>query len=183
MIIAKERKAENIIEYVLYMWQIEDLIRSFDFDFDKINSSIISQFDVDPIVKKEIQVWYQGLIDLMKTEKLQKKGHLLFLNNTVNDLNDLHLYLLQKKNTEYLQYYSWAKTHIDELYKLSNKSANNEIETSLNGLYGLLLLKLQKRKVTDETQKSIESISKMLAFLNKIYFKIEKGEMELSPNS
>ncbi len=183
MIIAKEKKSENIIEYVLYMWQIEDLIRSFNFDFDKINSAIISQFDVEPIAKKEIEVWYQGLIDLMKTEKIQEKGHLLFLTNTVNDLNDLHLYLLQKKNTEYLQYYSWAKTHIDELFKLSKKSSSNEIESSLNGLYGFLLLKLQKRKITEETQKSIESISKMLAFLNRIYFKIEKGEMELTPNS
>lgn len=183
MIIAKEKKSSNIIEYILYMWQIEDLLRSYNFDFDKINEQIISQFDVEKPIKEEIQAWYEGLIEQMKSEKLQQKGHLQFITNTINDLNDLHLYLIQKKNTEYLQYYSWAKTHLDELHKLSKQETQNEIESGLNGLYGFLLLKLQKRKVTDETQKSIESISKMMAFLNQTYFKIEKGEMELTPNS
>jgi len=91
------------------------------------------------------------------------------------------LYLIQKKNTEYLQYYSWAKSHIDELFKLSKSVEQNEIESGLNGLYGYLLLKLQKREVTKATQESIEAISKMMAFLNKIYFQVEKGEMELIP--
>ena len=164
------------------MWQIEDLIRSFQFDLDKINAQIISQFEVEKDVKKEIYIWYEGLIEQMKTEKLQKSGHLQFIQNTINELNDLHLYLIQKQNAKYLQYYSWAKNHIDELQKLSKINQQNEIESSLNGLYGYLLLKLQKRKISSETQKSIENISKMMAFLNQIYFKIEKGEMELTPN-
>ena len=181
MIIAKEKKSTNIIEYILYMWQIEDLLRSFNFDFDKINSIILSQFSVDKITDEEISVWYKGLIDQMKSEKIKEKGHLQFITNTINDLNALHLYLIQKKNTEYLQYYSWAKSHIDELHKLSKKETRNDIESGLNGLYGFLMLKLQKRKITEATQNSIDSISKMMAMLNKIYFKIEKGEMELSP--
>jgi len=181
MIIAKEKKASNIIEFVLYMWQIEDLIRSFKFDFDAIDQTIISQFQVDPATNKEIKDWYTGLIDQMKTEKIQEKGHLISMQNLVNDLNELHLYLIQKKNTEYLQYYSWAKSHIDELFKLSKSVEQNEIESGLNGLYGYLLLKLQKREVTKATQESIEAISKMMAFLNKIYFQVEKGEMELIP--
>lgn len=183
MIIAKDKKASNIVEYVLYMWQIEDLLRSYNLDFNKINKQIISQFEVDEPIKEEIKVWYEGLIEQMKSEKIQEKGHLQFIKNTINELNDLHLYLLQKKNAEYLQYYSWAKTHLDELHKLSKMATKNEIESGLNGLYGFLLLKLQKRDITEETQKSIESISKMMAFLNQTYFKIEKGEMELTPNS
>ncbi len=180
MIIAKEKKKINIVEYILYMWQIEDLLRSFNLDFYKINSQIITQFDVEESVKEEIKVWYQGLIDQMKLEEKQEKGHLQFITNTINELNDVHLYLIQKKNIKYLQYYSWAKTHIDELHKLSQKTTENEIESALNGLYGFLLLKLQKRKVTKETQDSIDSITKMMALLNSIYFKIEKGEIELN---
>ena len=87
----------------------------------------------------------------------------------------------RKKNPEYLQYYSWAKTHLDELQKLSKNTVKNEIEAGLNGLYGYLLLKLQKRQITEETQKSIDAISKMLAFLNKIHLEIESGEMEITP--
>ena len=29
MIIARQKKQENIAEYLLYMWQIEDIIRAF----------------------------------------------------------------------------------------------------------------------------------------------------------
>lgn len=181
MIIAKEKRSSNIIEFVLYMWQIEDLLRSFKFDFEAIDQKILSQFQVEPATKKELDDWYKGLIDQMKTENSQEKGHLISMQNLVNDLNDLHLYLIQKKNTEYLQYYSWAKSHIDELHKLSKSTSQNEIESGLNGLYGYLLLKLQKREVSKGTQESIEAISKMMAFLNKIYFKVEKGEMELIP--
>ena len=179
MIIAREKKKSNIIEYILYMWQMEDLLRSFQFDYEKIRQQIIDQFDVDSTLKEEMQVWYEGLIELMISEGIKEKGHLQFIINTINDLNDLHLYLIQKKNPEYLQYYSWAKTHIDELRKLSKKEDINEIELALNGLYGVLMLKLQKREISKGTQTSIESISKMMAYLNQTYFKLEKGEMEV----
>jgi len=181
MIIAKEKKKSNIIEYILYMWQIEDMLRSLKFNYDDINKNIISLFDTDSDIKEEITVWYKGLIEQMANEGIKEKGHLQFVKNTVNEMNDLHLYLLQKKNPHYLQYYSWAKTHLDELQKLSKNTTQNEIEAGLNGLYGFLLLKLQKRKITEETQKSIEAISKMMAYLNKIHLEIESGEMEITP--
>jgi len=181
MIIAKEKKKNNIIEYILYMWQIEDLLRSLELNYDKVNENIISQFDTSSEIKEEISVWYKGLIEQMQGEGIKEKGHLQFVKNTINEMNDLHLYLIQKKNPQYLQYYSWAKTHIDELQKLSKNTAKNEIEAGLNGLYGYLLLKFQKRQITEETQKSIDAISKMLAYLNKIHLEIESGEMEITP--
>jgi len=181
MIIAKEKKKKNIIEYILYMWQIEDLLRSLKLDYDKVNKNIISQYNTSPEIKEEITVWYKGLIEQMQSEGIKENGHLQFVKNTINEMNDLHLYLIQKKNPQYLQYYSWAKTHIDELQKLSKNTTKNEIEAGLNGLYGYLLLKLQKRQITEETQKSIDAISKMLAYLNKIHLEIESGEMEITP--
>ena len=36
MIIASQKKKENIAEYLLYMWQIEDLIRVYKLDIDAI---------------------------------------------------------------------------------------------------------------------------------------------------
>ena len=32
MIIARQKRKENIAEYLLYMWQVEDLIRANKFD-------------------------------------------------------------------------------------------------------------------------------------------------------
>ena len=180
MIIAKKKKKENSIEYILYMWQIEDLIRSFNLDISLIQDKIISQFQLkDEAEKKEMLQWYEGLIEQMKQEGIVKKGHWQFLKNLVNELYDLHLYLIKKKNAQYLQYYSWAKSHLEELQKLSKGTADNEIEAGLNGLYGFLLLKLQKREITPTTQNSIQAISQMMAFLNNTYLKIENGEMEI----
>ncbi|MBN2668249.1 MAG: DUF4924 family protein [Bacteroidales bacterium] len=180
MLIAKEKKAKNIIEYIIYMFQIEDLIRSFDLDIQKIDQHIISQFKVDNLIVQEMQAWYEGLIQQMKLEKIQVKGHFQFIRNLIFDLNDLHLYLIQKQNQEYLQYYSWAKSHITELQKKSKEENVNEIEAVLNGLYGVLMLKLQKRELSDATKESVEYLSKLMALLNQIYFKIAKGEMELN---
>ena len=36
MLTASAKKRENIAEYLLYMWQIEDLIRAFGLDTDRI---------------------------------------------------------------------------------------------------------------------------------------------------
>ena len=41
MFIASQKKKENVSEYILYMWQIEDIIRTFQFDIDKIKTNII----------------------------------------------------------------------------------------------------------------------------------------------
>ena len=42
MIIAKQKRKENIAEYLLYMWQIEDLIRANNFDMDLIRRTVIA---------------------------------------------------------------------------------------------------------------------------------------------
>lgn len=41
MIIASQKKKENIAEYLLYMWQIEDIIRAYGLDIDQIQKHII----------------------------------------------------------------------------------------------------------------------------------------------
>ncbi len=179
MIIAQEKKKTNIIEYLIYMFQIEDIIRSYQFNFEDIKKNIIQQFSAQESMIEEISVWYQGLILQMKEEQIKDKGHLQFIKNHIADLDDLHRYLIQKQNTEYLQYYSWAKSHIAELQAKNTQQTISETETCLNGLYGYILLKLQKREISKSTQESIENISKLMAKLNQFYFKIEKGELEI----
>ena len=52
MIVASKKRKENIAEYLLYMWQIEDLIRANGLDMDKIRTNIIDRFDLDEGRKK-----------------------------------------------------------------------------------------------------------------------------------
>ena len=45
MIIAKRKRKENIAEYLLYMWQIEDIIRANNLDIESIRKNVIDRFD------------------------------------------------------------------------------------------------------------------------------------------
>ena len=94
MIISRKKREENIAEYILYMWQIEDLMRAFEFNRERIQKELVEQFAVDPAIKKEISEWYADIVDSMIREKITKSGHLQFLVSLVADLNDLHFRLI-----------------------------------------------------------------------------------------
>lgn len=57
MKIAQAKRKENIAEYLLYMWQVEDIIRAFNLDINAIKENIIDHYDVDEQEKKEITDW------------------------------------------------------------------------------------------------------------------------------
>lgn len=46
MYIASQKRKENIAEYLLYMWQIEDLIRANGLDIDRIQANVIDRKSV-----------------------------------------------------------------------------------------------------------------------------------------
>ena len=55
MITASQKKKENIAEYLLYMWHIEDLIRANSLDIDLIRKNIIDKYsDLSPERRHEI---------------------------------------------------------------------------------------------------------------------------------
>lgn len=180
MIIAKTKKRENIAEYVLYMWQIEDLIRAHNFDIEKISKNIIHKFDQPQPVKNEIRNWYEGLIDLFKEEGIEKAGHLQFVQNTVNDLNELHLHLLKSpEHLDYIDVYNQARDGIIELTNKSKGNVANEIEACFNGLYGILVLRLQQKTISPSTAEAMGQISKLIALLSRKFKLYEEGSIEL----
>ena len=118
MIISKQKRSENIAEYILYMWQIEDLIRAFGFDFGKIKRDLADKYEVEPILKNDIALWYEGLIESMKSEQIIHSGHLAFLVGLVEDLNDLHFRLIESPHhSEYMALYEDAIINIGDFRK------------------------------------------------------------------
>jgi hypothetical protein len=95
MIIARQKRKENIAEYLLYMWQVEDLIRANKFDMDSINRTVIAHYDQPEEVKKEIAQWYEELSEMMRSEGVMEKGHIQLNKNVIITLTDLHLRLLK----------------------------------------------------------------------------------------
>ena len=179
MITASQKKRENIAEYLLYMWQIEDLIRAYQLDIDKIQEAIIDKHtNLDENQKKEMREWYESLIDMMRREGVVEKGHLQINKNVIIALEDLHRQLLaDDKFATYTAQFYHTLPLIVELRAKSGDNKANEIETCFNALYGILLLRLQGKEISEETLKAMQQISKFLAVLSMYYKKDYNNEL------
>ncbi|WP_075558956.1 MULTISPECIES: DUF4924 family protein [Parabacteroides] len=180
MIIAKQKRKENIAEYLLYMWQVEDLIRANHFDIDSIRRTVISQYDQPDEVKEEIAAWYEELIEMMRSEGVMEKGHIQLNKNVIITLTDLHLRLL-KSTKEMIYGAAYYKTlpYIVQLRAKSGGEELPELETCFNAIYGFLLLRMQGKPVSPETQEAIKQISSFLALLAEKYREDMNGELKL----
>lgn len=179
MIIARKKKKENIAEYIIYMWQLEDLVRAYDFDLEKIYNEIVEKYQESDSVKLEIKDWYRSLIDAMINEGLKEKGHLMQLQYLIQDLSDLNIKLLQDASqTRYNELFNEAIPNIAEIVKKSNGVIRNEIDACFVGLYGLFMMRLKKQEISESTIEACKTFSNLLAFLSKEYSKFEKGELE-----
>ncbi len=179
MFIAEQLKERNVAEYLLYMWQVEDLLRANGLDIEKIRKSIIEPYRLDEERKAKLTRWYEELIDMMHLEGVAEQGHLQINKNIVLKLTDLHLQLLRSPKVPYYAaaYYK-VLPYIVELRAKNNQADVAELEVCFNALYGVLLLRLQKKEVTEATAKAVEEIGKFISLLANYYDKERKGELD-----
>lgn len=178
MYIAKKYKSSNIIEYVLYMWHIEELIRSFNFEIEEIEKNVIDAFGLQGEAREEMVNWYKGLISQMSQEGIRDRGHLSELNEIMTEIQYLHQSLLTVyQDKEYQKLVADAGPSIEALKSKSDGRPRTDIETAMNGLFGVLVLKLKKRQVSESTQEAIKSISVMMAALAKLYQRMKEGTL------
>ena len=166
MLIAREKKKNNIAEYILYMWQLEDMLRALKLDMEQVDRYLVAGFQADERTSKEIHDWYDNLIAIMQKEKVEEKGHIQALKNTVDELTELHFFLLhQAHDGRYRQLVTQAAGNLVEFRRKAGVD---------DGLYGQLMLKLQKREIHPETVAAMESFSKMIAYLAARYKQMEE---------
>lgn len=172
MFIAHKLRKSNIAEYLLYMWQVEDLIRAYGFSLSRIRKEYISKFDVTDEQKEEMTDWYGDIIRMMNGEGCREKGHLQINKNIVADMNDLHAQLLQSTKFPFYnsEYYKVLPFIVELRHKGSNKD-DNEIETCFNALYGIMMLRLQKKEISPDTEHAIKEITTFIGMLNDYYMK------------
>ncbi len=168
MYIASQKNKENIAQYLIYMWQIEDIIRANDLDIDKIKANVIDHFKLDEAQKKEMTEWYESLIDMMRRENVEKSGHLQLNKNVIIQLTDLHLALLKDPRfPEYTAEFYKTLPYIVELRAKGGENPDGEIETCFNALYGMLMLRLQGKEISPDTMNAIKQISSFMSLLAK----------------
>ena len=98
------------------------------------------------------------------------------LNDKLYEFIDLHNQLLASPK---FPFYNTAYYKVlPFIVELRNRGANkdeNEIETCLDSLYGVMLLRLQKKTVSPDTQHAVKEISTFIGMLSD-YYKKDKEE-------
>ena len=179
--IAQQLKERNIAEYLIYMWQEEDLIRANHCEPEELETNVIVRYPEDQ--RAAMREWYGNLITMMSEEGVREKGHLQINKNVILNLTELHNALSSSpKFPFYSAAYFKALPFIVELRTKNGKKEEPELETCFEALYGVLLLRLQKKPISEGTAKAIEAISSFLSMLANYYDKDRKGELKVDEN-
>jgi len=167
--IAKLKQKENISEYLLFLWQMEDLLRGIDFDLSKLDTEIL------PAIKNEeerlkTRSWLAEMAKDMERGSLQVSGHHFETYEVLNELAMLQQTLLNiTKSAPFKKAYEAAQPVLEDFRKKGEKVPKSDMETALTALYGVLTLRIAKKEVSEETSKAMVPISAYLRELTRAY--------------
>ena len=143
-------KKDNIAEYILYLWQMEDYLRAFP-----------QNADATPELHE--------LNEMMHREGIIEGGHLALANNALAELEDLHRSLLDE-DAMYRAALIRLTPQLNLLKAKTDRPTMSDIEACLVLLYQIMLLHLQKREITPETAAVQKQATEVLQFLSKTYY-------------
>ena len=181
MDIAQLKRKENIAEYILYLWQIEDLLRALQFSPEAIYSTLVKPRKLDSTHEQMLLAWYLDIANLLVQEKKEQSGHLDHTLHLISDLHDLHLRLMQQQEIgeDYRKRYSAFVEHLSALRaRLGKESDMSDTELCFRALYAAMLYRI-KGKGEKAVADTIEVVSPVIALLTDYYHKVEKGEIDL----
>ena len=184
MRIAEKKYQENIAEYILYMYQITDIIRANGLDIEKIQNTVIAESAEDEDYDA-YTAWYKDLISKMNDQKIQKQGTLAELSEIQMELFYLHNTLIAVlKDEKYQEYFKNAEDAIQDFQRKSNAPNLNVIESCFNALYFNLLMNLKGMEISPETKEAFDSIRLVVAYLAKEYkdMRESKGKFSINAN-
>lgn len=142
-------KKNNIAEYILYLWQIEDYLRAFP-------------------QQAESNQELQDLLNMMRQENIMEHGHLQLAQNALRELEELHDDLLEQEAT-YRAAMIQLTPSLNLLKAKTDHPTMSNIEACLTLLYQIMLLKLQKRPISSETELVQKQATQLLQYLSKTY--------------
>ena len=90
MFTAQKTRKENIAEYILYLWQLEDLLRALQFSPEAIYSQLVQPSGLTEAQKQETFLWYMDIVNLLREEGKEQQGHLEHTMHLIADLDNLH---------------------------------------------------------------------------------------------
>ena len=183
MLIAQQKLKENIAEYILYMYQIEDVIRAYQFDLNTILENYVKPQLPDNSFLSQYTKWYTDLITNMKSQRIEKTGHLHEINEVMIEISYLHTTLINMvKDQKYITLFEVAIVNIEDFKEKSNLKDKNHIEIAFHALYMKLLLRLQKKEISAESEAAFDTMRILLAYLAKAYHQMKNGSIDFINN-
>lgn len=140
-------KRENIAEYILQTWQMEDLVRAFR------NDEALEQNE-----------YLHNLKNMMQEEGIMRKGHTQISLIAMQQMQELHEALYQSEAPYKATWLSLMPSI--NLFKAKTEDPRmGDIEACLTFLYEIMLLRLKKKEISEETLAVQKNVSKLLAFI------------------
>lgn len=142
-------KTDNIAEYILYLWQMEDYLRAFP-------------------QHAEATEELHELNEMMHREGIMDGGHLAIANNALEELEELHATLLNE-DAMYRAAIIRLTPQLNLLKAKTDRPTMSDLEACFTLLYQIMLLRLQKREISPETAAVQQQATQLLQFLSKTY--------------
>lgn len=151
-------KRDNIAEYILHLWQMEDVVRAFSTD------EVLAQ-----------NAFLSDLMDMMRAEGVMEAGHVQLAKNALAEAEEVHMLLMQEAS--YRAAWLQLQPSVALLKSRSSNPSVSDIEMMFVFLYSIMMLRLQKKEISAETLALQQQISRLLAFLSKEYKHLKEEEL------
>lgn len=176
-------QTENVAEYLLYVYQIEALVRSLDFNVETIDQQLIAPVFEDPKQRQEQLQWYAQIVAEMQQRQLLKEGHLEQVDEILVELIYLHNTLLTILNDDkYKGLCEHANEALQAFKVKSNMPNRHDVEVLLHAMFMKLQLKMKKQEISPETEAAFDLFRIQLAYLSKQYKRMRAGELNFVQN-
>jgi len=176
MTVAQVKKEQHIVDYLLYCWQMEDLVRAATFDADALRNWAEQQAEAEGTHVEEEVRWLLALAEDMKSSGVEEQGHCSQVQDTMMELAHLHELLVGAMvDSKYLEAYREARPLLDELTKRLDRDMHPVEKLSL-GLYGWLVMRMKKTEVSAETESAMVGLRTWANELAKGHLKVYYGK-------
>lgn len=180
MYVAKKKRKESIVEYILYMMQVLDTIRVFDLNKRHIEDKLLPEYNLSQKEIQEVKEWYFGLIEQMKEEGKYNNGMVQSIQNTINEVNELHLWLLNSDDySNYKKIFENVMSYLIEFKLKTKEDSINDIDLAIKLVYSFVLLKMKNKAISNETENAVKEVSVFLNKLSKYFVEYENGNISV----
>ena len=181
MDIAQAKRRENIAEYILYLWQLEDLLRALQFSPEAIYSQLVAPRQELSEEEKPVRLmWYLDICNLLRQEGKEEKGHLEHTLHLIGDLHDLHLQLLKlPAGAHYRQTFGRLEPQLPALRAIIGNPGMSDTELCFRALYAAMLYRIKGEGEKSAVADTIAYISPVIGELAALHGKVERGELDL----